>query len=158
IGLPRDGTWLIKPLRSGGGRDIRPLNAAVDRTARSCYFQERIDGPSYSALYIGDCSGAHLVGVTQQLLGVAGSPFIYRGIIGPCPISDALASKLRRLGEAIARGFAIPGWFGIDYVLRDNDPWPVEVNPRYTASVEIHELASRRALMLEHRRACAGES
>jgi predicted ATP-grasp superfamily ATP-dependent carboligase len=157
-GLPRDGTWLIKPLRSGGGRDIRPLNAETDRAAPSCYFQQWIDGPSYSALYIVYREDARLVGVTQQLLGVAGSPYIYRGSIGPWPISDALAIKLRRLGEAVARGFGIPGWFGIDFVLRDNEPWPVEVNPRYTASVEIHELASRRALMLEHRRACEGES
>ena len=48
------------------------------------------------------------------------------------------------------------GWFGVDYILRDEVPWPVEVNPRYTASVEIHELASRRALLCDHRRACEG--
>ena len=35
-------------------------------------------------------------------------------------------------------------------------PWPVEVNPRYTASVEIHELASGRPLLPEHRAACEG--
>ena len=155
-GLPRDGSWLMKPLRSGGGRDIRPLTVEHDQTSASCYFQERIDGPSFSALYIGERDGSRLVGVTQQLIGIAGSPFAYRGSIGPWPIDDALAAKLRRLGEVLASAFGLLGWFGVDYVLRDDDPWPVEVNPRYTASVEIHELASGRALLGEHRVACEG--
>ena len=95
--------------------------------------------------------------MTQQLLGVAGSPFGYRGSIGPWPIDEALAVKLHRLGEVIAfRPPGLLGWFGVDYVLRDGDPWPVEVNPRYTASVEIHELASGQVFLGEHRHACEG--
>jgi uncharacterized protein len=156
LGLPRDGSWLIKPLRSGGGRDIRPLLADVAQSSGSVYFQERIDGPSFSALYIGEPDGSRLVGVTQQLLGAAGSPFAYRGNIGPWPIGDALAVKLNRLGKALARTPGLSGWFGVDYVLRDDDPWPVEINPRYTASVEIHELALGRALLCDHRLACEG--
>ena len=156
LGLPRDESWLLKPLRSGGGRDIRPLTAKVDQSSGPVYFQERIDGPSFSALYIGEPDGSRLVGVTQQLLGTAGSPFVYRGSIGPWPISEALAVKLRRLGDVLARASGLLGWFGVDYVLRDDDPWPVEINPRYTASVEIHELALGRALLCDHRQAFEG--
>jgi predicted ATP-grasp superfamily ATP-dependent carboligase len=156
LGLPRDGSWLMKPLRSGGGRDIQPLTADVEQPSGSVYFQERIDGPSFSALYIGEPEGARLVGVTEQLLGAAGSPFAYRGNIGPWPIGEALAVKLRRLGNALVQDSGLTGWFGVDYVLRDGNPWPVEINPRYTASVEIHELASGRALLCDHRQACEG--
>jgi predicted ATP-grasp superfamily ATP-dependent carboligase len=35
--------------------------------------------------------------------------------------------------------------------LRDGVPWAVEVNPRYTASVEVLELALRRAFLSDHR-------
>jgi predicted ATP-grasp superfamily ATP-dependent carboligase len=52
--------------------------------------------------------------------------------------------------------FGLVGWFGVDYVHRAGIPWPVEINPRYTASIEIHELASGRPLLPEHRRACEG--
>jgi uncharacterized protein len=155
-GLPRDGSWLVKPLRSGGGRDIRPLMSEHERTSARDYLQERIVGPSFSALYIGHGQGSRLVGVTQQLLGVPGSPFGYRGSIGPWPIDGPLSAKLRRLGEVLARASGLLGWFGVDYVLRDGDPWPVEVNPRYTASIEVHELASGQALLGEHRIACEG--
>jgi predicted ATP-grasp superfamily ATP-dependent carboligase len=44
------------------------------------------------------------------------------------------------------------GLFGVDFVLCDEVPWPVEVNPRYTASVEVLEYATGlRALALHHR-------
>ena len=155
-GLPRDGTWLVKPLRSGGGRDIRPLTDDYGQTSARYYFQQRIVGPSFSALYVGKAEGTRLVGVTQQWLGVAGSPFGYRGSIGPWPIDEALTARLRQLGELLARATGLRGWFGVDYVFRDGDPWPVEVNPRYTASVEVHELASGGALLAEHRIACEG--
>ncbi len=60
------------------------------------------------------------------------------------------------MGDRLASAFGLIGWFGVDYVLHDGVPWPVEVNPRYTASVEIHELAAGRPLLLEHRAACEG--
>jgi predicted ATP-grasp superfamily ATP-dependent carboligase len=71
-------------------------------------------------------------------------------------VSEALTARLRALGDRLAAAFDLVGWFGVDYVLRDGIPWPVEVNPRYTASVEIHELAAGRPLLLEHRAACEG--
>jgi len=157
-GLPRDGSWLKKPLRSGGGHGIVPLTTQNNGDSRSCYFQERIRGPSYSALFIGQKSGGRLIGVTRQLIGIADSPFAYRGSIGPLLIAGTLASKLLVLGDTLTSAFGLTGWFGVDYVLRGGNPWPVEINPRYPASLEIHELASRRALLADHRRACEGET
>src|SRR5205814_9173037 len=87
---------------------------------------------------------------------IASAPFAYRGSLGPCPIRPALAARLEKLGDRLASVFGLVGWFGVDYVLDDGLPWPVEINPRYTASVEIHELAAGRSLLGEHRRACEG--
>ena len=42
------------------------------------------------------------------------------------------------------------GLFGIDLILKDGHPWPIEVNPRYTASVEVLEWALGRSLLAEH--------
>jgi predicted ATP-grasp superfamily ATP-dependent carboligase len=154
-GLPRDASWLKKPRASAGGRDIEPLLADNDADSPLYYFQERIDGPSYSAVFIGRRSHARLVGTTRQITGIDGSPYAYRGSIGPLPIENALAARLSVLGNVLACNFGLAGWFGVDYILRGGIPWPVEINPRYTASVEIHELASGRPLLAEHQRACA---
>ena len=93
------------------------------------------------------CSSAtasrrYLIGVTRQLIGVAGSPFSYRGSIGPWPIDERPGRSATGWETHRWFGFGLVGWFGVDYVLHDGVPWPVEINPRYTASVEIHELAS----------------
>jgi predicted ATP-grasp superfamily ATP-dependent carboligase len=156
--LPRDGTWLVKPIASGGGRGIEPLSAANGRRGGSHYFQERIEGPSYSALFIARGGRANLIGVTRQWIGRPGSPFAYRGNIGPCPVAPELYTRLTALGNRLGMAFGLVGWFGVDYILLDGIPWPVEINPRYTASIEIHELASAsgRPLLHEHRRACEG--
>ena len=64
------------------------------------------------------------------------------------PTSRAAGRRgFESLGDALASAFGLAGWFGVDYILRDEIPWPVEINPRYTASVEIHELATGRSLL-----------
>jgi predicted ATP-grasp superfamily ATP-dependent carboligase len=156
-GLPPDGTWLEKPVASGGGRLIRPLEQARVSLSEPTYFQKRIIGGSFSALFIANERGASLIGVTRQLIGAPGSLFAYRGSIGPATISEGLKTRLEFMGRVLASEFALVGLFGVDYILSEGEPSPVEVNPRYTASVEVLELALRRSLLAEHLRACDGE-
>jgi predicted ATP-grasp superfamily ATP-dependent carboligase len=151
--LPRDGRWLVKPLASGGGLGVEPLVPGTPRAGR-VYFQERVPGPPFSAVFIADRRGTRLVGATRQLIGRAGAPFAYTGSVGPWPLDDVVGDRLRALGEAIAEAFRLIGLFGVDLVLRDDHPWPVEVNPRYTASVEVLERATGGALIRDHWMAC----
>jgi uncharacterized protein len=153
-GLPRDGTWMVKPLASGGGRLVRLLDDRPLSFSEPCYYQRRVEGPSLSALFIADHGTAELIGVTRQRVGAPGSPFAYRGSIGPWIPSYELSSRLRAVGHTLASSFVLAGWFGVDFILRDDRPWPVEVNPRYVASIEVLELAMGRSLMAEHLRAC----
>jgi predicted ATP-grasp superfamily ATP-dependent carboligase len=153
-GLPRDGSWLAKPLASAGGAGIVAVGPGwVDREAPT-YYQERIDGPSFSAVFVGERGGAKLLGVTTQLLGRPGAPFAYRGSVGPCELGSAAERRIATLGRALAHEFRLIGLFGVDFILKDGHPWPVEVNPRLTASVEVLELALGRPSLAEHRRAC----
>jgi predicted ATP-grasp superfamily ATP-dependent carboligase len=153
-GLPRDGGWLVKPLASAGGRHIHALTLKSASPARPSFYQERIDGPSLAALFLGQGASAILLGVTRQWIGRPGLPFTYRGSLGPWPISPPLAGRLERLGNALTSAFGLVGLFGVDFILRDDHPWPVEVNPRYTASVEVLELGLQTTFLDDHRRAC----
>ena len=155
-GLPRDGTWLVKPLASGGGRAICPLNLDTVLPTEPCYFQRRVAGPSFSALFLARSGRSDLIGVSRQLLGSPGSPFAYRGSIGPCSFSSPACSRLGLLGQVLASTFSLVGLFGVDLVLQDDEPWVVEINPRYTASVEVLELSLGRSLLAEHLSACLG--
>jgi predicted ATP-grasp superfamily ATP-dependent carboligase len=152
-GPPGRGRWLCKPRASAGGRSISRDESPACPVG-SFYYQEFIEGPTISALYLAAGGRASLLGVARQFHGVPGAPFLYRGGIAPWEVPDASRAILRRAGEALASRFALVGWFGVDFILRGDEPLPIEVNPRYTASVEIHELAMRRALLLDHVEAC----
>jgi predicted ATP-grasp superfamily ATP-dependent carboligase len=152
--LPRDGSWLVKPVRSAGGRGIHALVSATDATDEGLYFQERVDGLALSAVFVAAGGEARLLGVTRQLLGIPGEPFVYRGNLGPWPLPPRVRNRIAQLGAVISANLPVLGLFGVDFVLHGSEPWLVEINPRYTGAVEVLELACRRGLFGHHVNAC----
>lgn len=149
-GLPRDGSWLVKPLRSGGGIGIRTWRDAGKVPNEEVVYQRRIVGPSFAALFLAGPGRCAWLGSTAQRLGRLGDPFAYAGSVGPVAVATELRTTLRRMGEVLRSAFALRGLFGIDYVLHDGVPWPVEINPRYTASAEVLERAKGRLYLGWH--------
>jgi predicted ATP-grasp superfamily ATP-dependent carboligase len=152
-GLPRDGRWLVKPWASAGGRGIQPLLPDTGPPQRPSYYHERIEGEPLSAVYVAQPSGTTVLGVTWQWIGLPEAPFAYRGSIGPWPLSAIERARFETLGQILADAFGLIGLFGVDLIWREGQPWAVEVNPRYTASIEVLELALGRSFLGEHRRA-----
>jgi predicted ATP-grasp superfamily ATP-dependent carboligase len=145
--FPSEGRWLIKPKQGAGGAGIRFWDGRprAPRGRRAVYLQEYIEGEACSAVYVGDGGQARWLGVTRQLVGEAklhAAPFHYCGSIGPLKIPDTVRDSFERLGKALAAGCELRGLIGIDCVLADGVPYPVEVNPRYPASVEVLEYAA----------------
>ncbi|OJW26972.1 MAG: hypothetical protein BGO49_21755 [Planctomycetales bacterium 71-10] len=151
-GAPTTGRWLAKSVATAGGLGVRWARDAGG--VPPTHLQEFVEGPTFSALFVAAGGDSRLVGVARQFPGVPGAPFLYRGGVAPWPVPDAARAEVRRVGAALARRFALVGLLGVDFVLADGRPWVVEVNPRYTASVELFEYASRRPLMRDHVRAC----
>jgi predicted ATP-grasp superfamily ATP-dependent carboligase len=169
--LPRDIAWLRKPLASAGGCGVRSCsgesvaNEPVEHAAKS-YFQQRIDGLPVGAVYVAADRRAELLGVTRQLIGLewCGLPsrgqhrYRYCGSIGPLLLAPAMASRFSMLGNALAEAFDLRGLFGVDAIIADDDIWPIEVNPRYTASVEILERVSGVRSIARHVAAWGGDT
>jgi uncharacterized protein len=139
--------WLVKPLAGTGGVGIRFLDsrlAGASVRPDRCYLQEFLEGESRSAVFVGDGKSARLIGLTRQLVGkewLYAAPFRYCGSIGPLPVSSQEHEILERLGGVLAAGCGLRGLFGVDGIWKRGHLWPVEVNPRYTASVEVLEYA-----------------
>lgn len=150
--------WLFKPRHSSGGMAVR--FARGDETARpprGTYLQQYIAGESASAVFVAAAGRATLLGVTRQLIGRDfrhDQPFIYVGSIGPLLLQDADFIKLNRLGHVLAERFGLVGLYNVDFVRSAGDIWPVEVNPRYSASVEVLELITRTSFVELHLQAC----
>jgi predicted ATP-grasp superfamily ATP-dependent carboligase len=171
--VPRQGRWLTKPLFGSGGTRIgfvpdrgwprstgarpsffRELLAEALPTAPRHYFQEFIEGEPYAAIYLGQGRRGRLLGVTHQIVGATwlhAGPFRYCGSIGPCTLDDQGQKAFERIGSVLTAGCHLRGLFGVDCILREGVPWPVEVNPRYTASVEVLEYGARVPAMALHR-------
>ena len=155
---PPDRNWLAKPLRGAGGMGIRPYDGQP--VADNCYLQERLPGAVFSAVFIGVRRGCRLLGVTRQLVGLPefhASPFSYCGSIGPVALSASERAQWQALGAVLSREFALTGLFGVDAVKRGDEICPVEVNPRYTASVEVLELGAGPRAVALHCAACHRE-
>ena len=150
-GLPTDGSWLVKPRNSAGGRSIRPWNQEQPRSDRPAYFQEKIDGISLAAIFVGTESGSTLLGITRQLIGRESEPFAYLGSVGPWPVMDSTRCEIEKIGSTLVVELGLRGLFGVDGILRPDGQFAVvEVNPRYTASVEVLELALGHSLLKHH--------
>jgi uncharacterized protein len=154
--VPSQGRWLIKPEDSAGGLGIRWLQDASARPGgrRRVYLQEFIDGDPCAAVYVATNEGAQLVGITRQLVGAAAchaGAFQYCGSIGPLHVDQVEQAAFQRLGSVLTRAFRLRGLFGVDCVERDGVPFPVDINPRYTASVEVLEYALASPILALHR-------
>lgn len=169
--LPRDGTWLCKPSASAGGCGVRSWNGDAiandpGEHASKFYFQQRVDGLPAGAVYVAADRSAELLGITRQLTGLdwcglsarAGHQYRYCGSIGPLRPAPALADRFKRLGDMLADAFDLRGLFGVDAIIADGQIWPIEVNPRYTASVEILERAYGIRSIALHVAACGGDN
>ncbi len=151
--------WLIKPTRSAGGIGIEHYeDQPVDERY---YLQEYLQGDSYSAVYVSGRGYCRLLGVTRQWVGLPAfhaREFGYCGSIGPVDLTAADNRQWRRIGEVISNEFKLTGLFGIDAIRQEDKIYPVEVNPRYTASVEVLELALGYQAVKLHCDACSNQS
>jgi predicted ATP-grasp superfamily ATP-dependent carboligase len=156
--VPADGTWLCKPLLSAGGAGISFANIDRESSRRpGTFFQEYVAGTACSAVYLGANAGCTLLGTTRQLIGTpwtGADGFRYCGSFGPIGWPDSVTAEFHRIGDVLAAEFKLRGLFGVDMVVNEQGVWPVEVNPRFTASVEILEWATGIAAVELHVNAC----
>ena len=146
------GRWLLKPRRSGSGVGIRAYTGQPFNP-RTHFLQEWISGIPCSAIYLGQGDQAILLGITRQLVGTPwlnATGFHYAGNI-ELPLQALMEECWHNIGTALARSFRLRGLFGVDVILRNGEPWPIEINPRYTASVEVLERGLNLPLLALHR-------
>lgn len=157
----REGRWLRKPLRSGGGRGVRAWRGGAIRDGD--VVQERIAGTACSAAAVADGRSAIVLGVTEQLTGrseFGARGYTWCGNISPPRLPEDERRVLESAADAIcarvAEAFGLRGLFGVDLVWDGRQAWVVEVNPRPTASLEIIELAYDVEAFAAHVDGCAG--
>ena len=150
---PSSGRWLRKRRRSAGGMGIRfaePGEPASD----SHYFQQFADGLPMSMLFLNRSDDGLLwTGLTEQLVGepwLNAEPFAYCGNIISADLPEDVKQGLLDYASHFAEETGLRGVWGLDFIFDYETAFPVEVNPRYTASVEVVELAYHAAILTKH--------
>lgn len=162
--------WLKKPIQGSAGFGIGKWRGELLQSNE--FLQQYVRGPSVSILYVGGGpendtrnhdhiihNKAQLIGATLQLVGLkslAGGQFGWCGSLGPLRLKSDLISQASRIGNTLAARFGLVGIFGVDCVLSRGSLYPIEVNPRYTGSVEVLEKSIGWQAMQQHIAACNG--
>jgi uncharacterized protein len=131
---PSDGTrWLIKPLASGGGRGIR-WDTVPPGPGEYC--QQYCPGIAISAAFETTRRGAELLGTSRILHGEAwlhAKPFQYCGNL----TGDFFHDDFQRIGLRLIMQFGLQSLWGIDCIKSEHGLRFLEINPRFTASMEL---------------------
>ncbi|MGV3483209.1 MAG: ATP-grasp domain-containing protein [Planctomycetaceae bacterium] len=139
--------WLRKPWVHGGGVGISVACEDAIPTGEQ-YLQRRLRGMSIGANFVAyqQPGGPRAVplgifrGITYRRNPA--HPFLYGGSVGPISLCLPVTSAIQRLGQAIAEQLPLVGLFNIDLMLGEKgDLALLEVNPRYSASMELIAIA-----------------
>lgn len=161
VGARLDGRWLWKPARGGGGSGVRWPDGAAPAEGIA---QEFIEGLPCSFTFVADGREAALIGVSEQLIGLAAfgsGGFRWCGNLTPprAPAAeiDAMLAEAERIAAHITRHFALRGLNTVDFVWSAGRIWTLEVNPRPSASTELFERVLDLRLFDAHVRGATGQ-
>ena len=161
--LPLDGSWLCKTYRGSSGSGVWELRDGVSRQRgieTGAVFQRRVDGQLTSAVLVFGDGWYKTLGTTKQWVGkavIGAARFQYAGSVTSNITNIAFFDlALDRIGLVLSERFGLRGLVGVDLIVEDEQVWLLEVNPRYTASVEIVERSQSVSAIDAHVAACMG--
>ena len=154
--------WLVKPVNGAGGIHVRPLandhsfeTTNTDLSKASQWLvQQYIPGTSIGVSYCSDRVGTQVFGIARGIDArelEAPLPFIYRGNIAAIAITHQMEDRLRAFGDCVAKQTGLLGLWQADFQLdSDGKLWLLEINPRWSASMELHETLQGFSWMKKH--------
>lgn len=151
--------WLHKCAAASGGAHIS--RATADSPLLDGFYAQReVAGRALSASYLANGVEAVLLGINQQWVqpqaGVdSARPFVFSGVMGPITLAAAAELEIKRALQALTAEFGLRGLGSLDFMLDGEQLWLLEVNPRPSASLPLHDHGDV-ALLRAHALACQG--
>jgi hypothetical protein len=153
--VPEGERLLLKPLRSGGGQGVRAWRPGTP-VPGGYHLQPLVDGVPGSISFVAAGGRSVPLAVCRQLIGESAfgaSGYRYCGsILERC--DRALLERAGALADAVSAAYGLVGVNGIDFVVRDGVPVAIEINPRWSASMELVDRASGAPVFAAHAAAC----
>lgn len=161
---------IVKPVSGGGGifnriaRNKQELMSVLedffrldqnrlgkDFVEELVVIQDFLEGTPSSVSLLSTKNEALSVAVNEQLIGIpwlSRLPFAYCGNI--TPFKNKQADEMETLAEEIVLDFKLLGSNGVDFLVTENGPIVLEINPRFQGSLDTVEKAMNINLFEAH--------
>lgn len=151
--------WLRKRAGSSGGQHVLPASAEVNVADEGWYFQRRIEGETYSLLFLADGQNMLDIGFNRLLAAPpeAGLPWAWAGAVRPAELDAGVRLPVLHAAQVLTQAFGLRGLNGLDFVVQGENWFLLELNPRPTATLDLWDVGPMPPLLDLHFRACAGQ-
>jgi uncharacterized protein len=130
------GAWLEKRKGGAGGSHV----GVSGRRQGEIYYQQRIEGRSVSALFVGNGQEARVLGFSEQWASPSKrSPFRYGGAVRPARLAASAKMVMVSAVERVTSAFAIKGLASADFMVNEKSVRLLEINPRPGATLDIFD-------------------
>ncbi|MEO2118000.1 MAG: ATP-grasp domain-containing protein [Methanocaldococcus sp.] len=132
---------VLKPIYGSGGgiiklnNNLNNINNTINEIKFPIIAQECIGGKSFSANFIGNT----FITFNKQII-IKG---MYAGNLTPY---INLPSRFIEIFSEIIEAFELEGMNGIDFLIKDNEPYIVDINPRILGTYEVIEMSASQNL------------
>ena len=152
--VPDGVATLEKRVGGSGGDHVRPASKAH---GKGWYLQERIEGRSVSALFLGNGTDARLLAFSEQWTAPApDAPYRYGGAAGPVRLAPAVEAEVEAALKGIVAATGLVGLASADLIVGDTGWNLIEINPRPGATLDVFDHPPLPPLMELHVAACEG--
>jgi uncharacterized protein len=156
--------FLLKPLKGSGGIGIRKIDDIdPDIEMREGILQEIIVGQDLSASVLSSGDEAKTILTSNQIIGKKWlgqlEPYGYCGNMAPYIKNSKSRSSsnkypVKEVAEELIKELKLIGSNGVDMIIKDNDIYVIEVNPRLQGTFEVAEASLGINMAEAHISAC----
>lgn len=152
--------WLKKSRNGVGGLHVSQCSAGMTLEPGD-YFQEHLQGESIGVTFLSDGRSNHWIGCTASWSAddfAAPGPYVYRGSVGPIALDAQETHCLSDFGALVRQESGLRGLWQADLIRNQDGLWLLEINPRWSASMELLDAALGLPLVSLHVGAIGNET
>lgn len=153
----RRDAWLVKSRTSAGGLGVRVWKGEACESFE--YLQRSVAGDVLGVTFVNLGEKSHLVGCMRSWTNGeywGPSPFIYRGNVGPVRLEIDEQIRLTEFANRVREASGLRGVWQADFVRNQAGWWLLEINPRWSSSMELLEVIYDISLVALHMTAVLG--
>ena len=156
--------FILKKRTGSGGTSVYKINKDIEldkkleqipqKELSNWLIQEYLEGVPISCTVISDGEHCEIISINRQIIGLgnvnAPKQFIYCGNVVPGNIRPGEEELVKKISIFLTLKLKLIGINGFDYVLKNNYPFLMEINPRIPGSIRASEEAMQLNLLHLH--------